>query len=240
VFAIGVAGFSSTMLAASAVILILALPLGFFVLGRREPNRIIVAPLPGAAPVISWTRARALRSPAFWVISGPFSLGLFSQAAFLVHQIAFLETSIGRTSAGIAVAIMTAMAITGRLVMGSLLDRLDLRTFTACSFGSQALALAAMTQTTSVWPLFLLCAIYGFSVGNLITLPSLIVQREFSAAAFGLIVALSTAISQFTYAFGPALIGAVRDASANYTPALLLCGVLSAISAGVILFRPKA
>jgi MFS family permease len=240
VFAIGAFGFASAMLAASVIVLVVALPLGIFVLGRPHPERVVPALAPGTAPAISWTRARALGSPAFWVVSAPFSIGLFSQAAFLVHQVAFLETSIGRVSAGIAVAIMTAMAITGRLVMGTLIERLDLRKFTAFSFGSQAVALIAMTQTTSVWPLFLLCAIYGFSVGNLITLPALIVQREFPPAAFGLIVALSTAISQFIYAFGPVLIGAVRDASANYTAALFLCVALNIISATVILLRPKA
>jgi MFS family permease len=240
VFAIGAFGFAPAMLAGSMLVLLIAIPIGILVLGRKTPEKIISAPVPGAAAEISWTRGSALRSPAFWVISAPFSIGLFSQAAFLVHQIAFLETSIGRASAGIAVAIMTAMAITGRLVMGTLIERLDLRKFTAFSFGSQGLALIAMTQTASVWPLFLLCAIYGFSVGNLITLPALIVQREFPPAAFGLIVALSTAISQFTYAFGPALIGAIRDASVNYRPALLFCVLLNAISAAVILLRPKA
>lgn len=240
VFAIDAAGFATTMLAASGIILLVALPLGIFVLGQSVPERIVLPVVDGVPPEISWTRSRALRSPAFWIISAPFSIGLFSQAAFLVHQIAFVETSIGRVNAGISVSIMTAMAITGRLVMGSLIDRIDLRKFTALSFGSQAIALIAMTQTTSMLPLFALCAIYGFSVGNLITLPSLIVQREFSPAAFGMIVALSTAISQFTYAFGPGLIGAVRDAAVNYTPALFLCAGLSLIAAIIILFRPRA
>jgi MFS family permease len=240
VFAINAVGFATTMLAASAIILLVALPLGIFVLGQSVPKRVAPSIAEGATPPISWTRSRALRSPAFWVISAPFSIGLLSQAAFLVHQIAFIEISIGRVNAGISVSVMTAMAITGRLVMGSLVDRIDLRKFTALSFGSQAIALIAMTQTTSMLPLFALCAIYGFSVGNLITLPSLIVQREFSPAAFGMIVALSTAISQFTYAFGPGLIGAVRDAAVNYTPALFLCAVLSLIAAIIILFRPSA
>jgi MFS family permease len=240
VFAINAVGFATTMLAASAIILLVALPLGIFVLGHSVPKRVAPSIAEGATPPISWTRSRALRSPAFWVISAPFSIGLLSQAAFLVHQIAFIEISIGRVNAGISVSVMTAMAITGRLVMGSLVDRIDLRKFTALSFGSQAIALIAMTQTTNMLPLFALCAIYGFSVGNLITLPSLIVQREFSPAAFGMIVALSTAISQFTYAFGPGLIGAVRDAAVNYTPALFLCAVLSLIAAIIILFRPRA
>ena len=34
------------------------------------------------------------------------------------------------------------------------------------------------------------CGVFGFSVGNLITLPSLIVQREFDQHAFGVLVSL--------------------------------------------------
>ena len=49
--------------------------------------------------------------------------------------------------------------------------------------------------------------LFGFSVGNLITLPSLIVQREFDSGSFGVLVSLITAINQVTYAFGPGVIG---------------------------------
>jgi MFS family permease len=240
VFAISSYGFAATMLAGSVAILVAAVPLAVFVLGKPAPFRLTPNATAGAAPPREWTRASALGSPAFWVVSGPFSVALFSQAAFLVHQVAFLETSIGRASAGLAVAVMTAASICGRLAMGSFVDRLNLRVFTAISFALQALALIAMTQTTSQWPLFFLCAVYGLSVGNVITLPSLIVQREFPAAAFGMLVALSTAITQFTYAFGPGLIGVVRDASVDYTPAILLCVSLNLLAAGVILLRPKA
>ncbi len=83
------------------------------------------------------------------------------------------------------------------------------------------------------------CAVYGFSVGNLITFPSLIIQREFDAASFGLLVGLSTAITQFTYAFGPGLLGLVRDLSGSYTASLLLCVVLNLIAAAIVLRGPR-
>jgi MFS family permease len=239
VFAISAQGFPFTMAVSGFAILVLCVPLAIFVMGQPAPKADETVPQAGKVP-LTWTRASALRSPAFWLISAPFSISLFSQAAFLVHQIAFLEGSIGRANAGIAVAIMTAASICGRLTMGSFVDRLNLRAFSAISLVTQALALVAMTQTANALPLFIFCAIYGLSVGNLITLPSLIVQREFPPAAFGMIVALSTAITQFTYAFGPGLIGIVRDASITYTPAIALCVLLNLIAAGIVLIRPKA
>ena len=60
------------------------------------------------------------------------------------------------------------------------------------------------------------CAVYGFSVGNNITLSPLIVQREYAAPEFPAIVALSTAVVQILYAFGPGLLGILRDAFGGY------------------------
>jgi len=239
VFSISAQGFSVTMLVSSAAVLALAVPLAFFVLGKPSPVSRTTMPASGEMAPRAWTRASALRSPAFWVVSAPFSISLLSQAGFLVHQVAFLEGPMGRAGAGVAVAVTTAASICGRLAMGAFVDRLNLRTFSAVSLLVQSSALVAMTQTASVLPLFLFCAVYGLSVGNLITLPSLIVQREFPPAAFGMIVALSTAITQFTYAFGPGLIGVVRDASVNYTPAIGLCVLLNLLAAAIVLLRPK-
>jgi cyanate permease len=102
--------------------------------------------------------------------------------------------------------------------------RLDLRRVTAISLVSQAVALFAMTQTTSAVALFIACAIFGVSAGNLVSLPALIIQREFE----------TTAIGQFTYAFGPGLLGVVRDATGGYSAALALCIALQLAAAGTI------
>jgi cyanate permease len=99
---------------------------------------------------------------------------------------------------------------------------------------SQAVALFAMTQTTSAVALFIACAIFGVSAGNLVSLPALIIQREFEATSFGMLVGLSTAIGQFTYAFGPGLLGVVRDATGGYSAALALCIALQLAAAGTI------
>src|SRR5262249_10147932 len=46
----------------------------------------------------------------FWSVAGPFALALMAQVGFFVHQISFLEPAIGRTQAGLTVALLTAMA----------------------------------------------------------------------------------------------------------------------------------
>ncbi len=65
-------------------------------------------------------------------------------------------------------------------------------------------------------------------------------QREFEAAAFGMLISLSTGISQFTYAFGPGLLGLVRDATGGYPAALAVCIALNLTAAAIVLKRPRA
>lgn len=242
VFLAGATGFASAMLAGAATILLLMVPLAFRILGTPPPRPPIAPPSSAGATAgaLAWTRAAALRSPAFWSVSAPFSLSLLSQAGFLVHLIAFLEPMIGRNTAGIAVAITTAMAIVGRLALGTIADRTNQRLASALSLGAQAAALGVMTQTSDTNTLLAACAVYGFSVGNLITFPALIIHREFDAAAFGMLVGLSTAITQFTYAFGPGLVGLVRDLSGSYTAPLLLCAALNLIAAALVVRPPPA
>ena len=55
-----------------------------------------------------------------------------------------------------------------------------------------------------------------------------------------MLVGLSTAIGQFTFAWGPGLLGLIRDATGSYAAALVLCMVLDLIAAGIVLVRlPK-
>ena len=136
----------------------------------------------GASAAPAWRGATRCAACAFWTVSGSFSLALLAQVAFIVHQITFMEPLVGRAQAALSVSIMTVMAVTGRLTLGAVVDRLDPRLISSVSMFSQAVALFCMTRTTDPTLLLACCAAYGFSVGNIITLPSLIMQREFPPA----------------------------------------------------------
>jgi cyanate permease len=104
---------------------------------------------------------------------------------------------------------------------------------------SQAIALFAMTRTTDTTLLLAACAAYGFSVGNIITLPALIVQREFPPTAFGMVLGLSTAIGTFAGALGPGLIGLMRGATGDYVLALTVCMGLKIAGGIFVLVRGR-
>jgi cyanate permease len=123
------------------------------------------------------------------------------------------------------------------VLFSTVIDRLNQRLASAISFMSQAVALAVIINSHNQIVLVAACGLFGFSVGNLITLPSLIVQREFDSRSFGVLVSLITAINQVTYAFGPGVIGLLRDISGSYSLPLYGCMALELIAAMLIMVR---
>jgi MFS family permease len=240
VAAIGRFEFSGAMIAAAIALLLTMIPVILIVVGQPPQRRSVAAGFADAElPPPSRIRAQALRDVAFLTVSIAFALVLFAQVGFIVHLIAFLDPLIGRGPAATAVAALTAMAVVGRVLFSTVIDRLNQRLASAISFVSQAVALAIIINSRDEMLLIAACALFGFSVGNLITLPSLIVQRDFDPRAFGVLVSLVTAINQVTYAFGPGVIGLLRDWSGDYALPFYACIGLELIAAVLIMMRGR-
>ncbi|WP_454652348.1 MFS transporter [Bradyrhizobium liaoningense] len=236
---IGQIGFAGAMYAAAGAMLVLLLPVIVLLVGR-PPDRHGWHATAKAKPQSSTDiRAWALRDVGFLTVTIAFALVLFAQVGFIVHLISFLDPVIGRERAAVAVAVLTAMAVVGRVLFSLVIDRLDQRLASALSFLSQAAALLVVINLHDDYVLIAACAVFGFSVGNLITLPSLIVQQEFDSAAFGVLISLNTAINQVTYAFGPGVVGALRDLSGGYALPFYLCIALEVVAAALIMVRGR-
>jgi len=240
VAAIGRFGFAGAMMSAAITMLVLMIPVILVFVGR-PPGRVGLATDLVAAdqPSASRIRAQAFRDVGFLTVSIAFALVLFAQVGFIVHLMSFLDPIIGREHAATAVAVLTAMAALGRVLFSTVIDRLNQRPAAAISFASQAVALAIIINSRNEMVLIAACGLFGFSVGNLITLPALIVQREFDPRSFGVLVSLITAINQITYAFGPGIVGLLRDASGSYALPFYGCIGLELTAAVLIMIRKR-
>ena len=233
-------GFPAAMLTATAIMVAVLVPVvvGWISLpsdgDRFEPRPATGSQHQAASAPGEISRADLMRRAAFWTISIPFALGLLAQVGFIVHQIALLEPKVGYASAGVAVSMMTFAAIVGRLGLGMVADRFAPRLVAAGSLVSQAAALLIILQADSVSTILAASALFGFSVGNLVTLPPLIMHREFDAASFVVVMGLSNAISGTIGALGPVLVGLVRGWSGNYDTSLALCIVLELVAAAIV------
>ncbi len=227
--------------------LLLVLPVVLVGIRRGEPDGATIlthAPQgtrrsdPDGLPVFT-SEAALLRSWRLWSIALPFALALAAQVGFIVHQVAFLLPHLGNSGTGFAIASTAIAATAGRLTVATVVDRLNQRVASAVCFASQAVGLGLMLAVPEQpIALYVGSVVFGFSVGNVVTLPSLIVQREFAAVSFGLVIGLSSMIGQATLAFGPTLLGLAHDFTGGYGAAIGLCMMLQLIGAVIVLRSP--
>lgn len=225
-----IVGFRRALDIAALAALLLLLPVAA---SLRLPDR---RDLPPMEPPLR--RIVLLRDAGFCCLTGAFAAAIMVQVGFIVHQIAILEPLLGFQAAGGAVALTTAMALFGRIAVGAIVDRVDVRRTSALSILSQALALL-MIATARSELVIAACAVFGFSIGNLITLPALIIQREWPPASFGTALGLSMAIAGVINACGPAAMGLLRDASGGYVLPLFIGIAMQVAAAIAILAAPR-
>lgn len=209
-------------------LLVLILPL--LVVALRQP---IFPPGQRAKLNTGGLQTAALRDKEFWLIAGPFALAMLAQVGFIVHQVPFLLPRLGAEGTGLLIATATAAALAGRLGLGLVIDRLNQRRAAAWSMAIQAMGMILMLLWPMLfWPMLFWPSpvalvfgmlLFGVSVGNMITLPPLVVAASVAPEAFGAIVALNGAVVQFCFAFGPGLLGVVHDLAGGYAAVLAVC-----------------
>jgi cyanate permease len=182
----------------------------------------------------------ALRSLHFWSIALPFSLALTAQVGFIINQMALLLPHLGIDGAGIAIALTAVAAFAGRSALAPIIDRLNQRHASSVTFVWQAAGLAVMlVMPNNAAALYVGSVIVGLSVGNIVSLPLLVIQHEFAPRSFGLLVGLNATVGTLIMAAGPGLFGLAHDLSGSYAASLCLCiGLQLAISL-IILCAPR-
>lgn len=229
--------------AAVAVGLTCAVLLPMIFLWVTRPPALAAPRHSGNEPVhadLAWSKRRALGSSQFWSATLPFALGIAAQVGFLIHQLAILQPLLGRVEAAFAVALTGACAVAGRIGLSLRIDRMDARHASAILLAIQAIALVLIANARDPVLLLIACAAFGIGVGNLITLPSLVVQREFSAAEFARVASLTTAVCGVTYSMAPGLLGLLRDLSDGYALPLYTCAALDLGAVALTFWRARA
>ena len=158
------------------------------------------------------------RDRAFLTLCSGMTLALFAQTGLVAHLVSVLEPALGSQGAGLAAGVSAVAAVTGRLFVGwRATGTSDWRIIASLSLVAQAagcgvLVLAHGTHTSL---LILGVVLFGFGVGNAISVPPVIANIEFSARETVRVVALIVAISQGAYAVAPALFGLVRQVGSD-------------------------
>jgi hypothetical protein len=204
----------------------------------RTPQQMGLTPdgdAPGALPAsVTSSTAEALPGALLWrdrrflTLSAGMGLGLFAQIGLVAHLFSLLVPALGAQRAGLAMGLVTVLAIVGRTLLAWMMPPGADRRLLACLGYALQLAgsLTLIAAGGSSVPLLLLgVVLFGAGFGNATSLPPLIAQVEFVREDVPRVVGLIVGISQGGYAFAPALFGLVRefaphaaDAAASASP----------------------
>ncbi|HVF33652.1 MAG TPA: MFS transporter [Acidimicrobiales bacterium] len=189
-----------------------------------------------------WTRATAARTSAFWVLLVAFGIVLTAQTGFVIHQISFLETRVGsRSTAALALSVTAFGSIVARLVVGSFADRIDKKALTVFLFVLQAAAVLGVVVTSNVALTYLLTLVFGFTIGNVYLMMSLLVGEVFGTVSFGAVFGLVTLVGQTGSGIGPFLVGALEDRTGGYATPFASTALATLLAAVVVaVLRPPA
>ena len=134
------------------------------------------------------------------------------------------------------VSATAIMALLGRLMLARYVDALNPRVLAGAVFAVGALALALLAFATTPALLVIGSLAYGLTVGNVTTLPAIIVRREFGASSFGAVYGLAAMPIGLCTAVGPTFYGTLFDAFGGYRVSMATASLLNAGAA----LRPYA
>ncbi len=236
-------GFGHASLAVALAAVLVAWPMAgrWF---RPTPDGMGLHPDGAASPPPSHPMPRPTgplwRQPAFRSLSLSFALGLTAQMGLLTVLFSIMAPSLGEAGAGLAMSAATACAVVGRTAVGALLPGgADRRVAGTLNFLVQAAGSAALAFSGGGPALLVLGAVlFGLGIGNLLSLPPLIAQRDWPPAEVARVVAMVTAVNQAFYAFGPGLFGAAMESFGAWAPPAA-AGVLQLVAAAVLVVRRR-
>ena len=228
--------------AMAGLILLIGLPIVLFVL-VWDPRQMGL-PQDGLEPVIPqrtsvarsianqtrrWTIRGATRTLSFWAIMISFVIVLLAQTGFILHQTAFLQERVGSlTAATSSLSIIAFGSIVARLIVGRFFaDRVDLRILTVIMFVVQGTAALVVIQVDHIAVTYLAILIFGFTIGNVYMLQSLLTSDVFGYVSFGAVYGLIAMATQIASGFGPWMIGALEDLTGSYEIPLTVVAILT-------------
>lgn len=188
----------------------------------------------------TWTSTGAMRTVAFWAILVSFLCVLVAQTGFIVHQVSFLEDRLGsRSAAAFTISVTAVGSIVARLAVGIFADNVDKRLLTVILFVVQGACIALVVHTGNVPATWVITLVFGFTIGNVYMMQSLLVGEIFGLVSFGAVFGLITMAGQVGSGLGPIGVGILHDQSGGYGMPFMVLAALDGLAAVVVLFaRP--
>jgi len=197
----------------------------------------------GGAVEPAFSRAEALRTPAFWLLSLYTLLVYPVQAGVSLHQAPHLiERGFDPTIAATIISTFALASGISGLMFGVLSRRLGIRISLAVSAVALGFSTVTMIWITTTWQGYLAAVFFGISIGGILTVLPIAWADYFGRKSFGAIRGVALSIQVVAQATGPLVSGILRDQTGDYVLSLwTFTGLsLAAVFAALLARAPRA
>ncbi len=164
-----------------------------------------------------WTMPQLIRSRNFWLLTTGISLLFAGDMALIASQVPhFQDSGMELTAAALIASFMTISAIAGKLLVGYLADRIDLRLIFHAVAVAHALLLILYILMPPYWILLGAAMVFGIAIGGVFPVWATLIAWLFGARSFGAIMGIMTIPLNLIGIVALRFVGEVYDLTGSY------------------------
>ena len=193
-----------------------------------------------AKPEPTFTRAQALRTPAFWLLNIFTFLIYPIQAGISLHQAPMIiARGLDPTVAALAVATFSLFTGIFAFAVGFIIRRIGVKQTLLATACLVIIGVAAMEMQSNAREAYVAAALFGSGVGCVLTVLPVAWADFFGRQSFGAIRGIALSVQVVGQAAGPVTSGMLADLTGNYTASHICFGACAAVALLAALFiRP--
>ena len=185
---------------------------------------------------VEWTLARAVRTPAFWLVLVSLFVASTSSAGVTLHLVPYLtQQGLGAGAAVGVISVLSTSSALGILALGFLAERVSPRILLASVFFLIAVAIRVLLSADSLSEAYAFAVLHGLASGGMNTLAPLLWASYYGRGILGSLHGISRAAQVAGFALGPLVLGIAYDASGTYQTALVYFAFTGVASSLLIL-----
>ena len=234
---IGAYGWQGGYIGIGALILLIALPVLFFLFREQLPEREMDDQATRAAHALTGLTLReSLRTVPFWIIAGGFFLVSGVVAGLLINVVPMLiDRGLTSVEAAQIAGTLGIAVVIGRVGIGYLIDRIRAPLVARLLLGLTAAGCVLLTlKDTPNWVAVISVMSMGLAAAAEVDLVAYLSARYFGLKAYGKIYGWQITTFYLGAAIGPILVGLAYDRFGSYVQVLYTAGTILLLGAIVV------
>lgn len=224
----------------AGVIILIAIPVLWLLLGRdRVPQN--TASAKDTAPIRQWTRSEMMHDPLFWIASFGYLSPPFIGTSIFFHQVYMVELKgweLSWFASGFSIYALVTFIF--GLITGYCVDRFSARALLPYFLFPLAAALLVLSLFDSPWSIPLVFVLLGLNGGGFSTLFGALWPEIYGVKHLGEIRSLIVALMVFASALGPGVIGWLIDYGVALETQFLAMSAYCIVISGMLFGVSKA